>query len=176
MCLDRTRAAPITSLHRTRKSGAPVNSALNLTTSTMSDLPPLLRDQRKIDADHLKLLSIFHFVSAGLALLGILFLLGHYAIMSTVFSNPKIWENAKQAPPVEFFAIFKWFYVVFAIWFASSGVLNVLSGLYIRARKYRTFSMVVAGIDCLHIPLGTILGVFTIVILTRDSVQQVYDA
>jgi hypothetical protein len=37
-------------------------------------LPPLPRDQRKIDADHLNLLAIFHFVGAGLAVLGILFL------------------------------------------------------------------------------------------------------
>jgi hypothetical protein len=31
----------------------------------MSELPPLPRDQRKIDADHLNLLAIFHFVGAG---------------------------------------------------------------------------------------------------------------
>ena len=64
----------------------------------MSELAPLLRDQRKIDAGHLKLLAIFHFVGAGLALLGLLFLLAHYAIFSTIMSNPKIWENQKQAP------------------------------------------------------------------------------
>ncbi|PYV42168.1 MAG: hypothetical protein DMG06_14865 [Acidobacteria bacterium] len=31
----------------------------------MTELPPLLRDQRRIDAEHLKLLSIFHFVLSG---------------------------------------------------------------------------------------------------------------
>jgi hypothetical protein len=46
----------------------------------MNPLPPIPRDQRKIDADHLKLLAIFHFVGAGLAVLGLLFLLGHYAL------------------------------------------------------------------------------------------------
>src|SRR2546423_13218842 len=121
----------------------------------MSKLPPLLRDQRKIDADHLKLLSIFHFVGAGLALLGILFLLAHYAMFHAFFANPKMGENQKQSPPpAEFFAIFQWFYLVFAVWFVGSGILNVVSGLYIRARKHRTFSMIVAGINCLHIPLG----------------------
>jgi hypothetical protein len=143
----------------------------------MSELPPLSRDQRKIDADQLNLLSIFHFVGAGLALVGILFILAHFALFHAIFANPKMWENQKQSPPpAEFFAIFKWLYLVFAVWFISSGILNVISGLCIRARKHRTFSLVVAAINCLHIPLGTVLGVFTIVVLERDSVRELYEA
>ena len=143
----------------------------------MSELPPLPRDQRKIDAGHLKLLSIFHFVGAGLAIIGILFLLAHYAMLHAFLANPKFWENQKQSPPpAEFFAIFKWFYLVFAVWFFSSGVLNLISGLCLRAKKHRTFSIIVASINCLHIPLGTVLGVFTIVVLIRDSVRELYDA
>jgi hypothetical protein len=143
----------------------------------MSELPPLLRDQRKVDADHLRLLSIFHFIGAGLALLGILFLLAHYAIFHAFISNPKMWENQKQSPPpAEFFAIFRWFYLVFAVWLVASGVLNLISGMCIRARKHRTFSLIVAGINCVHIPLGTALGVFTIIVLVRDSVRELYEA
>jgi hypothetical protein len=143
----------------------------------MNYLPPVFRDQRKIDSDHLNLLSIFHFVGAGFAVLGILFLLAHYAFLHTIFENPKMWENQKGGPPpAEFFAIFKWFYVIGGIWFAVSAILNVLSGLFLRARKHRTFSMIVAGINCLHMPLGTVLGVFTIIVLVRDSVRQLYEA
>jgi len=36
----------------------------------MNALPPILRDQRKIDAEHLRLLAIFHFIAAGLHALG----------------------------------------------------------------------------------------------------------
>jgi len=144
---------------------------------TMTELPPIPRDQRKIDASHLQLLSIFHFVGAGLAVIGLLFLLAHYAMFHVIFANPKIWENQKQAlPPAEFFAMLKWFYLIFGVWFLASGVLNLISGLFIRARKHRTFSLVVAGINCLHIPLGTVLGVFTIIVLIRDSVQETYEA
>jgi len=140
-------------------------------------LPLIPRDQRKIDADHLKMLAIFHFVGAGLAVVGLLFLLGHYAVMHAVFTNPKFFENQKGGPPpAELFAIMKWFYLAGAVWFMSSGVLNLISGLCLRARKGRTFSLVVAGINCLHIPLGTVLGVFTIVVLVRDSVREQYSA
>lgn len=143
----------------------------------MNGLPPLPlpRDQRKIDADHLKLLGIFHFVCAGLALLGILFLLAHFAVMHTVFENPKLWENQKSGPPpAELFAIFQWFYVIAGIWFLLSGILNVISGFCLLARKQRIFSMVVAGLNCLHLPIGTVLGVFTLIVLLRDSVRELY--
>ena len=86
----------------------------------MSELPPLPRDQRKIDADHLNLLAIFHFVGAGLAVLGLLFLLVHYTFMHAMFTNPKFFENQKQPMPMtpeQLFAIFKWFYLAFGIWF-----------------------------------------------------------
>jgi len=142
----------------------------------MSELPPIPRDQRKIDANHLNLLAVFHFVGAGLALLGILFLLFHYTIMHAMFTNPQFWQNQKQGPPpAQIFAMFKWFYVFFGAWFLASAVLNVISGFRLRARKGRTFSLVVAAVNCLHVPLVTVLGVFTIVVLVRDSVQELYE-
>ena len=143
----------------------------------MTDLPPLLRDQRKVDADHLNLLAIFHFVGAGFAVVGLLFLCAHYAFMHFIFANPKFWEGQKGSPPpVELFAIFKWFYLVFALWLVVSLGLNVISGFCLRARKGRTFSLVVAAVNCLHIPVGTTLGVFTMVVLLRDSVRELYEA
>jgi hypothetical protein len=144
----------------------------------MNPLPPAPRDQQKIDADHLNLLAIFHFVGAGLALLGILFLVAHYAMMHAMFSNPKFFENQKQpmpVPPEQIFAVLKWFYLAGAVWFVTSAILNVISGVCLRARKGRTFSLVVAGMNCLHIPLGTVLGVFTLIVLLRDSVRELYD-
>jgi len=138
--------------------------------------PPLPGDTRKNDAEHLQLLSIFHFVGAGLALLGIIFLIAHYSIFNAVFANPKMWENQKQGPPAEMFAVFKWVYLFFAIWFIGCGAMNVVSGLWIRAKKQRTFSMIVAGFNCMHFPLGTVLGVFTLIVLLRDSVRKLYEA
>lgn len=141
----------------------------------MNGNPPPLRHPNSADADHLKLLSIFHFFGAGLALLGILFLIAHFAIFHAIIGNPKMWENQKQGPPPqEFFAIFKWFYAVAAAFLIGSAVLNLASGLFIRARKHRTFSLVVAGLNCIHVPLGTVLGVFTIIVLLRDSVRNMY--
>lgn len=143
----------------------------------MSELPPLLRDQRKVDAEQLNLLAIFHFVGAGLALVGLLFLGFHCLMFMTIFNNPKLFEGKNgPPPPAEFFAILKFFYAIGAVFFVGSGVLNLLSGLYLRARKHRMFSLVVAGLNFIHIPLGAVLAVFTIIVLMRDSVRELYEA
>lgn len=139
----------------------------------MSELPPLLRDQRKVDAEQLNLLAIFHFVGAGLALVGLLFLGLHCLAFVTFITNAR---TPNGGPPIGFIAIFKLFYALGAIFFITSGVLNLLSGLYLRARTHRMFSLVVAGFNCIHVPLGTVLGVFTIVVLGRDSVSELYEA
>ncbi|HTV42970.1 MAG TPA: hypothetical protein VMF08_20565 [Candidatus Sulfotelmatobacter sp.] len=140
---------------------------------------PLPRDQRNIDTDHLNLLSIFHFIGAGLAFLAMLLLLAEFAFMHFALANPEFWQNQRQpAPPPGFFEMFRaiiWFYLVVALWCLASVILNILSGLYLRARKNRTFSFVVACINCLHIPFGTILGVFTIIVLARESVRELYE-
>jgi hypothetical protein len=140
-------------------------------------IAPLPGNQRNVDIDHLNLLSIFHFVGAGFAVLGMLFLIAHYEIMNSVFSNPAMWNNGKSVPPPDvFFAMMKWMYGAAALWFIASLVLNLLSGIFLRTRENRTFSFVVAAINCIHMPLGTILGVFTIIVLSRQSVRELYEA
>lgn len=130
-----------------------------------------------MDAEHLKLLAIFHFVVAGLAVVGLGFLLLHYTLMSSVFSSPDAWKGpAQQMPPREFLAVFKWFYLLGGVFFFLAAVGNALSGFFIQERKCRVFSLVIAGLNCLQMPFGTILGVFTIIVLGRDSVRELYDA
>jgi hypothetical protein len=53
-------------------------------------------------------------------------------------------------------------------------VLNALSGIFLWHKKHRLFSMIIGGLNCFQIPFGTVLGVFTIVVLSRDSVRELY--
>ena len=50
-------------------------------------------------------------------------------------------------------------------------VCAIIAGRKLKHRKNRTFCMVVAAIECLNMPLGTLLGVFTLVALTQESVS-----
>jgi len=144
----------------------------------MNQIPPPFLSPPSKDAEHLKLLAIFHFVFAGLAVLGIAFLYLHYAIMSTVMNDPKFWrvQKARGFSPQEFITVFRLCYLFPGILFLGGGLINVLSGSFLRARTNRMFSLIVAGLDCLQIPLGTVLGVFTIIVLMRDSVRALYDS
>lgn len=146
----------------------------------MNNLPPLAplpRDQRSIDADHLNLLAIFHFVGAGLALMGLLFIAAHFAFMRFIMMNPEFWQNQRGGPPPQqVMGVLEIFYAILGMWLIIFGILNVISGWFMLERKCRTFSLVVAGLNCVHMPLGTILGIFTIIVLVRESVRQMYEA
>jgi hypothetical protein len=133
-------------------------------------------EPNKKDIEHLRQLSIFHFVGAGLSLAALAFIAVHFTIMNAVFSNPDLFKGAQGGPPpAQFFAMLKIFYAIFAIWFVATGVMNLMSAIYLRQRRNRTFSMVVAGVNCLYMPLGTVLGVFTFIVLGRDSVVALYE-
>lgn len=129
------------------------------------------------DAEHLRILAIFHYVVSVLSALGIGFLAFHYSFMKMVLGNAGMWEKAKNPPPFspdEFFGFMQWFYAAGALYLIVGAVLSLMSGRFMSRRKARTFSIVVAGLMCLQIPFGTVLGVFTIVVLTRESVMRLY--
>jgi hypothetical protein len=53
-------------------------------------------------------------------------------------------------------------------------VAMIVAGRKIKARTSRTYCLVIAGIECMVLPFGTILGIFTLVTLTKDSVVQIF--
>ena len=154
-----------------------VRAVVNRPPPAPSALPPdvtTLNQQRR-DREHVKLLAIFHFLFGGLAFVGIGFLGVHYFIMHTVFSNPDMWKSQPQAmPPKAFLDAFIWFYLFMGVLLLTGLVLNVLSGMFLLQKRNRLFSLIIGGLNCLQIPFGTALGVFTILVLSRDSVRQLY--
>jgi hypothetical protein len=147
--------------------------------------PPLLPANPQLqpskDKEHIKLLVIFHFIMAGLGIIGILFLLLHFTMMNSVMGNEEMWkemktESGEEIPfsPFEFFGMFRWFYLLMGLFIVGGMLLNFLSALFMMKRKNRTFSLVTGALNCLHMPLGTVLGIFTIIILMRPTVVEVY--
>ncbi|MCC7248357.1 MAG: hypothetical protein IT473_07020 [Lysobacter sp.] len=126
------------------------------------------------DRDHLRLLTIFHYVFAGLGICGLSFVALHYTFLNTMMAM----EHAKgghNPPPEAFMDIFIWIYVVMAAVCLIGMILNVMSARFLKARRHRTFCMVVAGLNVLQVPFGTLLGVFTLLVLARDSVRQTFE-
>lgn len=133
--------------------------------------PPVNKDE-----DNLKVLMVCHYVMAGLSLLALLFLYAHYVVMSKIM---KLVASGKTTSPEinieEVFGAFSWIYLVGGAYCIISAVGNFLSANYIRKRKARVFSLIMSGMNCLQMPLGIVLGIFTIIVLVRDSVVLLYE-
>jgi hypothetical protein len=130
------------------------------------------------DEEHLQLLAIFHYVVAGLAALFSFFPL-LYTTVGAIFIFAARHGTAKPGEdlPPEFLG---WIFAVlgallFLIGIAMA-VCILIAGRSLALRKRDSFVLVMACIECLFIPFGTILGVFTIVVLSRKSVRALFAA
>lgn len=127
--------------------------------------------------EHLRLLSIFHYVVASLTALFALIPIIHIAMGISLIVSPESWENSTEGggPPPPFFG---WIIIAFA------GGLMLLGWLFAAAMAYAgrslakhrhyTFCLVVGAVETLFMPFGTVLGVFTIIILLRPEVKNLF--
>jgi hypothetical protein len=126
------------------------------------------------DAEHLRLLSLFHYIRGGLSAFFSCFAL-IYVVMGVTFASTQIFTRNSNAPPAWFglLLIFLGGAVILMCWTWAAAV--IYAGRCLAHRKNRTYCMVIAGISCLFMPYGTILGVFTLIVLQRPTVKQMFD-
>jgi len=128
------------------------------------------------DTEQLNLLAIFHYVVAGLAALFSFFPL-LYTTIGAIFIFAARHGTAKRGEdlPPEFLG---WIFAVLgSVLFLiglSMAICILIAGRSLALRKRYSFAFVMACIECLFIPFGTILGVFTIVVLSRESVRGLF--
>ena len=127
------------------------------------------------DTEQLNLLAIFHYVVAGLAALFSFFPL-LYTAVGVIFIFAARHGTAKPGEelPPEFLG---WIFavlgsVLFVIGIAMA-ICILIAGRSLALRKRYSFALVMACIECLFVPFGTILGVFTIIALSRESGESV---
>jgi len=125
------------------------------------------------DEEHLRLLSIFHYIAGGfLAFFGCFTIL--YIVLGAVIAAGKLPSNNGPPAPAAVGLIFVAVGVFGMIFTWGLAICLFLSGRYMTSRRHLTFSIVIAAISCLQIPFGTILGVFTLIVLSRPSVKAMY--
>lgn len=128
------------------------------------------------DKEHLRLLAIFHYVVAGLAALFSFFPL-LYTTIGAIFIFAARHGTAKPGEdlPPEFLG---WIFAVLGSLLFLMGIAMaiciLIAGRSLALRKRYSFALVMACIECVFIPFGTILGVFTIVVLSRESVRGLF--
>ena len=132
--------------------------------------------QMNRDTEHLRLLAIFHYVAAGLAAFFSFFPL-LYATIGGIFifvSRHGTPKPGEELPPEFVGWIFVGLGLVLFLLGIAMAICILITGRCLSRRKAYSFALVVACIECVFVPFGTILGVFTIVALSRESVRALF--
>jgi len=130
----------------------------------------MTKDQRDLDN-----LAVAHYVIGGLGVLFACMPLLHVAAGIAVL-NGALDQVANQpgAPP----PVFGWLFVVmggmFFLMGQAAAICIIVSGRFLKTQKHYMFSFVVACVMCGFFPFGTVLGVLSIIVLSRDSVKIAY--
>jgi hypothetical protein len=125
------------------------------------------------DREHLDTLAAFHYILGGLQCLGLVLIPLYAVYIYFVFCTDALMPGQTPFPP-EFGWILEGF---LGVAFVLSGIWAVclwLTGRDLRLRRQRTFCFVIACIHCIQVPLGTVLGIFSILVLRRESVKELF--
>lgn len=126
--------------------------------------------------DTLKLLSVFHFVLGGLTGLCSLFPVIHIAIgVMIVRGTMPAPATVPAGGPAPMPPEFGWLFVAmgaFAILIGwAIAACLILAGVRLRQRRWWTFCLVIAAVSCISFPFGTLLGIFTLLTITKPEVK-----
>lgn len=120
---------------------------------------------------NLNLLSTFHYIMGALTALFACIPIIHLVVGITMFAGG--FNGGGMAPRniALIFIILAAFVILFGWIFA---ILIILCGRRLKERRSYDYCLVIAFMECLIVPVGTVLGIFSIITLTKDSVKQLF--
>ena len=143
------------------------------------------------DVEHLSALSIGHFILAGVALLGavptLVYGLAGAKLMDEFGSDLSMamgdipgqpgadtFGGSPDAMLQDLSTLVNTLIVAAVVLAGVSAVHLFVVGWQIRQRRWWTFCYLTGWGECLMFPFGTILGIFTILVLSRPSVKRLF--
>jgi hypothetical protein len=137
--------------------------------------------QQLIDEEHLRLLSLFHYIAGGITLFFSIVLLFQFLLLIVFwegliqqYEGHRFTSNNELDATILSIFFYIWLFILLIV--ITFGILEILSARFIKLQKHRTFSFIIAILNLLSIPYGTILGIMTIIVLSRNSVKEIYNA
>jgi len=123
------------------------------------------------EEQNLNLLSTFHYIMGALtalfACIPIIYLVVGVAMFAGGFNGGDIAPRSIALIFIILAAV-----IVLVGWFFA--ILIIICGSKLKQRRSYNYCLVIAFMECLIAPIGVILGIFTIITLTRDSVKQLF--
>ncbi len=127
--------------------------------------------------EQLRLLAIFHYVVGGLAAVFSFLPVIHLALGIAMLVSPGNFSPTGQPAS---HLLFTWILIAIPALMIVAGLAFsacvLFAGRSLQTRTRYTFCLVMGGIECLFIPFGTVLGVFTLILLTQDEVKSLFYA
>lgn len=118
-----------------------------------------------------------HYIQGGITLVVCCLLGFECAVLLAISRNPQLMAAAQRGggtPPEFTMTLLVVFLGIIAAIGLGAGLLTLLSGRWIKTRRRRAGSFAAAAFNCLLIPYGTVLGILTFIVLSRDSVRGLY--
>lgn len=134
-----------------------------------------VNDSPNLDLEQLRLLAIFHYVVGGLVALIACLPLLHVAVGVAMIAGvlPETNPDTTTGPDAQLAGwIFTAVGAVLSLLGWTLAAVIVWGGRNLARQRGWTAGVVIAGILCLFAPVGTALGIFTILVLTRPSVKE----
>jgi hypothetical protein len=129
------------------------------------------------DIRYLNLLAIFHMIVAG-----IVSLLSCLPLLDLFIGVPMLKDVPYALSQNEFFSQTTFVPLMFILIPSGIAVIGwmfavaiALNGYYLKNRTWLNYCMIMSGIETIFIPFGTVLGVFTIILLTKPNIKNLFD-
>ncbi|HFK2949242.1 TPA: hypothetical protein ACGY8F_004245 [Stenotrophomonas maltophilia] len=131
------------------------------------------------DADHLRMLAIAHYVVGGLIVLFSLIFIIHIVLGITALTgNLPTNSGGQPSSPAEQ-RLFGWMFTLIGCVAVFGGVtlgaFVAYAGRCLAQRRRYLLCLIAAGLACLFTPIGTVLGVFSLITLLRPQVKAAFD-
>jgi hypothetical protein len=125
------------------------------------------------DLQHLRYLAIGHYIGAAIMALFACLPLIYLSVGLIFLVNLPTMPDGDPFPR-QFFGLMFALIGGMAVLGWTFAALIFVAGRSLAARKRYTFCFVMAALCCASFPLGTVLGVFTILVLTRPTVKVMF--
>ncbi|MHC4691369.1 MAG: hypothetical protein ACYS67_01415 [Planctomycetota bacterium] len=122
------------------------------------------------DEEHLRLLSIFHYIVGGIGGFFASFFIIHLILGIGILAGA--FESDGPEPFAGVVFLMSGLTIVTLGW--TFAICLIIAGRRLGQRRSYKFCFVIACISCAFQPFGTVLGVFTIIVLMRPTVKELF--